>query len=602
MSGSTMLRSASSSVSDHRLSRRRLALQAGSAAAVATFAGTGLASAQATPDASPSASPAASPASNVAFTTVSPTREEAIARIKAAYPFEEPERTGGDLIQVHTGDIKTLNPVLRSDIASGWITGLIFESLASISVVEGELIPSLADSWEVNDDGTIARFHISPNATWHDGKPVTAEDVVFSIDAVLAKDGLSPNRTDIMRAVASYSAIDATTVEVVAPGPSALFLQQVSGLAIVPKHIWGDVPFADWGTAPGTTASDPTKVVGSGPFTFVEWVQEDHVTVAKNPNYWLPELAPQIDNYIYRVVADATSSIQTLQTGESDIMVLSPAQAPAFIKDNPDIPVFEHPRAHMTYYVTNLHEDKTPFFGDVKVRQAMMWALDRDLIVEQIWAGYAVRADGPQPPLSPAYAPEEITSIYTYDPDKAKALLDEAGWAVGKDGVREKDGVRFSLEFMYDDPSAANQQLIPYLQQTWGEVGIEIIPKAMPVPALIDAYMAGTFTAGMLGFEFNIDGNQGGMYRSDATPPAGFNFMGYANPEYDALDDQQLAEVDAEKRRALLIEQSNILAADLPNGPLLFGKGVSTALPRVRNFFSAQYSSLWSIPWIWLAE
>jgi peptide/nickel transport system substrate-binding protein len=232
----------------------------------------------------------------------------------------------------------------------------------------------------------------------------------------------------------------------------------------------------------------------------------------------------------------------------------------------------------------------------------MMWALDRDLIVEQIWAGYAVRADGPQPPLSPAYAPEEITSIYTYDPDKAKALLDEAGWAVGKDGVREKDGVRFSLEFMYDDPSAANQQLIPYLQQTWGEVGIEIIPKAMPVPALIDAYMAGTFTAGMLGFEFNIDGNQGGMYRSDATPPAGFNFMGYANPEYDALDDQQLAEVDAEKRRALLIEQSNILAADLPNGPLLFGKGVSTALPRVRNFFSAQYSSLWSIPWIWLAE
>ncbi|MGC4104840.1 MAG: ABC transporter substrate-binding protein [Thermomicrobiales bacterium] len=597
---SDSVRHSGQSPADHRLSRRRLAQQAGLVTAgIAVLATPGLTAAQATPDASPAASPATTDAT---FTVVSPTRADAIARIKAAYPFDEPATEGGDLIQVHTGDIKTLNPVLRSDIASGWITGLIFESLLSVSVVEGELMPSLADSWATNEDGTRVRFAINPNATWQDGTPVTAEDAVFSLDAVLAKDGLSPNRTDIMRAVASYSAIDDKTIEIVAHGPSATFIYQVGALEVMPKHIWKDVPFADWGTAPGTTAADPTKVVGSGPFRFVEWVQEDHVTVERNPDYWLSENAPHIDRYIYRIVADATSSIQTLKTGESDIMVLSPAQAPAFIRDNPDIPVFEHPRAHMTYYVTNLHEDKTPLFLDVQARRAMMWALDRDLMVETIWANYAVRADGPQPPLSPAYAPDQITSIYTYDPDKAKALLDEAGWTAGSDGIRAKDGVRFSFEFIYDDPSAINQQLIPYLQQAWGEVGIEIVPKAMPVPALIDAYMAGTFTAGMLGFEFNIDGNQGGMYRSDATPPSGFNFMGYANPEYDALDDQQLAEIDAEKRRALLIEQSNILAADLPNGPLVFGKGVSAALPRVHNYFSAQYSSIWSMPWIWLSE
>lgn len=591
-------------LAERTLSRRQLARQAGLVTAgVAALSVPALAGTQATPGSSPIASPAASPvAGDATFTVASPSRAEAIARIEAAYPFDEPAKDGGDLIQVHTGDIKTLNPVLRSDIASSWITGLIFESLVEVSVVEGELIPGLADSWEVSDDGLRVRFHLNPDATWQDGTPVTAEDVVYSLDAVLAEDGLSPNRTDIMRTVASYTALDKKTVEIVAPGPSATFVYQVGTLAIVPKHIWEGVPFADWGTAPGTTASDPAQVVGSGPFRFVEWVQEDHVTVERNPDYWLPDRAPHIDRYIYRVVADATASIQTLQTGESDIMVLSPAQATAFIQANPDIPVFEHPRSHMTYYVTNLHPDKTPLFTEVEVRQAMMWALDRDLMVDTIWAGYAVRADGPQPPLSPAYAPDEITSIYTYDPDKANALLDAAGWTPGSDGIREKEGVRFTFEFLYDDPSAINQQLIPYLQQAWQAAGIEIVPKAMPVPALIDAYMAGTFTAGMLGFEFGIDGNQGGMYRADAVPPAGFNFMGYANPAYDELDDRQLAEIDAEKRRALLIEQSNILAADLPNGPLVFGKGVSAALPRVHNYFSAQYSSLWSIPWIWLSE
>lgn len=599
-----MRTSSSRYLAERTLSRRQLARQAGLVTAgVAALSVPALAGAQATPGSSPIASPAASPvAGDATFTVASPSRAEAIARIEAAYPFDEPAKDGGDLIQVHTGDIKTLNPVLRSDIASSWITGLIFESLVEVSVVEGELIPGLADSWEVSDDGLRVRFHLNPDATWQDGTPVTAEDVVYSLDAVLAEDGLSPNRTDIMRTVASYTALDEKTVEVVAPGPSATFVYQVGTLAIVPKHIWEDVPFADWGTAPGTTASDPAQVVGSGPFRFVEWVQEDHVTVERNADYWLPDRAPHIDRYIYRVVADATASIQTLQTGESDIMVLSPAQATAFIQANPDIPVFEHPRSHMTYYVTNLHPDKTPLFTEVEVRQAMMWALDRDLMVDTIWAGYAVRADGPQPPLSPAYAPDEITSIYTYDPDKANALLDAAGWTPGSDGIREKGGVRFTFEFLYDDPSAINQQLIPYLQQAWQAVGIEIVPKAMPVPALIDAYMAGTFTAGMLGFEFGIDGNQGGMYRADAVPPAGFNFMGYANPAYDELDDRQLAEIDAEKRRALLIEQSNILAADLPNGPLVFGKGVSAALPRVHNYFSAQYSSLWSIPWIWLSE
>ena len=588
------------------LSRRRLARNAGMIAGGLAVAGTlsPIAAQEASPEASPASSPAAAvtPDPNATFSTASRSRADVLADLKAAYPFEEPQSTGGDLVQVHTGDIKTLNPVLRTDIASGYITGLIFESLVNVSVMDGELVPGLADSWEVSSDGLRVRFHIDPNATWHDGKPVTPEDVLYSFDAVLAEDGLSPNRTDIMRILADYQKIDDTTVEVTATGPVATFIYQVGTLAIVPKHVWEEVPFSEWGSAPGSTAQDPAKVVGSGAFKFVEWVQEDHVIVARNDEYWQTDQVPVIDRYIYRVVADSAASLQTVEAGESDLMVISPAQAPAFAKANPDIKISEYPRAHMNYYITNLDESKTPLFSDVRVRQALMFAIDRDLIVEQIWFNYAVRADGPQPPLSPAYAPDEITSIYTYDPDKAKSLLDEAGWTVGDDGIRAKDGAKLSFEFLYDDPSTVNQQLIPFLQQSWGDIGIEIKPVATPVPALIDAYAGGNYVAGMLGFEFGIDGNQGAMYRCDSTYPSGFNFSKYCNPEYDKLDAEQLAELDPEKRRALLIEQSNILAADLPNGPLVFDSGVAVSLPRVHNFFDAKYSSIWSINWIWIDQ
>ena len=606
--------STSTNTVGNNLSRRRFAQSTGALTAAvllpAAFAGNVTAASQAaapaTPEASPSASPAASPMAivtpdpNATFNVASPTREESIAKLKAAFPFEDPANTGGDLIQVHTGDVKTLNPILRTDIASGYITGLVFQNLVGVSVLEGELVPELAESWEVSSDGLRVRYHLNANATWHDGTPVTADDVIYSFDALTAEDGLSPHRADLALVLATYTKIDDKTVEMTATGPIATFIFQTGTLGIMPKHIWENVPFKDWGSAPGSTGSDPSKVIGSGPFTFVEWVQNDHATAARNDNYWLKDEVPVIDRYIYRVVADAAASLQTVETGESDLIVISPAQAPAFIKANPDIIVREHPRAHMSYYITNLDEAKTTIFSDVRTRQAFMWAIDRDLIVEQIFYGYAVRADGPQPPLSPAYAPDRITSIYTYDPEKAKSLLDEAGWVAGSDGIRAKDGIKLSFEFLYDDPSAINQQLIPYLQEVWGDIGIEITPVATPVPALIDAYASGNFTAGMLGFEFGIDGNQGSMYRCDSDYPAGFNFSKYCNPEYDALDAEQLAELDPAKRKDLLIEQSNILAEDLPNGILVFDKGVAAALPRVHNFFSAQYSSIWSINWIWV--
>jgi peptide/nickel transport system substrate-binding protein len=410
---------------------------------------------QASPGASPGASPqtAASPVAdavpdpNATFKVISPARADVIARLKSTYAFEAPKQTGGDVIQVFSSDVTMVNPMIAQDLASGFVTGLMYQELTGIDPSDGTIVPLLADSWEISSDGLRYRFALDPKATWHDGKPVTADDVVFSFMAMLAPDGLAPSRGTVDRALAKIEKLDTHTVELTSRQPMSTFLTDTAlTVPIMPKHVWGKVAFPDWPSNEGTTGRDPSRVVGSGPFRFVEWVQNDHVTVTRNADYWLTDQLPVIENYIYRIVADSTSALQALQTGEVDISGLSPAQAPAFIKSNPDLTITEYDRANITYYETNMDETKTTKFLDVRVRQAMLYALDRDLIAERIFLGYAVRADGPQPPLSPAYAPEEITTVYRYNREKSNQLLDEAGWIAGANGIRERDGTPFTFD------------------------------------------------------------------------------------------------------------------------------------------------------------
>ena len=594
---------------DLKLSRRRLtrqaALIAGGLAATSAFST--VAASESTPEASPSASPSASPVAvvtpdpNATFKVVSPTREEVIATYKSAHEFTDPAHTGGDVIQVFSSDITMVNPMLAQDLASGFVTGLIYQSLVTINAVDGTYAPSLADSWELSSDGVRWRFHLNPNATWHDGKPVIADDVLFSFEAMLAPDGLAPSRGTVQRALANIAKIDDHTVELTSPVPMAIFLTNTAGeVPIMPKHIWENVKFPDWPSDEGTTGRNPARVIGSGPFRFVEWAQNDHVTVARNKNYWLKDEIPVIDRYIYRIVADSTAALQSLQTGEADISSISPAQAPAFIEKNPDLTFTKFNRAHIAYYETNMDETKTTLFLDVRVRQAMLYALDRDLIAKNIYFGYAVRADGPQPPLSPGYAPEQITTIYTYDPEKSKQLLDEAGWTAGSGGIRAKDGKPFKFDFTYEQDSATFAQLVPYMQESWKEIGLEMNAIPMPFPAQQEQINTRSYDVAFTGITLNTTGSQGIMYRCDSTYPAGFNEVKYCNPEYDRLDDLQQRELDPAKRRELLIQGANILAHDIPMAPIVFDNGIYASSPRVHNYFPTGYSFNWSLQWAWI--
>ncbi|HEV2067252.1 MAG TPA: ABC transporter substrate-binding protein, partial [Thermomicrobiales bacterium] len=180
------------------------------------------ASPQASPVGSPAASPVASPVAGAGTRSI--TRDEYLAALREEYQLEEPQSTGGQVIYTETSDITTLNPTLVVDVYSGLITGFVFESLADSSAIDGTPVPSLADYWEVSEDGLTYTFHINENAMWHDGQPVTADDVVFTFDSVVAEDSLSVRRSSVTGALASYRAIDDKTVELVAVDRLANFV------------------------------------------------------------------------------------------------------------------------------------------------------------------------------------------------------------------------------------------------------------------------------------------------------------------------------------------------------------------------------------------
>lgn len=531
------------------------------------------------------------------------TRADYHAALREAFDLSDAEATGGTLILGDTGDIRTFQPHVATDSAALALIQFVYQRLADASPIDGMPRPVLADSWDMAADGVTYTFHINPNATWHDGEPVTADDVVFSFDSILDETSLSTRTSRVSPALKSYRAIDDKTVELVGFAPSATFVEDTAmQVYIVPRHVWQDVPVADWGSDPGGTGTDPSRVVGSGPFKFVEWVLNDHVTLERNAEYWDPEEVPAIDQFIRRVFPEESSKVAAVQTGGAEIISVSSSQVESLQESAPDLAVTSYPTLSFMHYYCNLDEAKSPFFADVRVRQAMMYALDRQLIADTIYQGYAQPAIGTQPELSIAYRPDEITTRYDFDPDKARALLDEAGWVEGSDGIREKDGVRFSFETLFSESSQNYANQIPYMQQAWREVGIEQKPAAMPFPSVVDRANAGDFDMVMGGFTWNVTGDQSVMYACDSAPPQGYNRMGYCNERFDELDELQRVELDLDQRIAYLVEQTNIVNDELASSVILFTDGIFASAPRVHNFYPNGYDALWSLPYLWLDQ
>ncbi|MEA2514987.1 MAG: peptide/nickel transport system substrate-binding protein [Thermomicrobiales bacterium] len=538
------------------------------------------------------------------------TRDEFYARLRQNFQFEEPASEGGQLIWADVSDIDTLNGALGNDAPTNYVLGLIYEALVGVDPTDGSIVPGLADSYEIAADGITYTFHLNKDAKWHDGTDVTAADVAFTAEAYLNTETGSAYTTQIGLELASTEIVDDDTIKLIAKDKLATFLYDVAGtMLMMPKHVWESVPAGEWKNDPGSTGQDPARVVGTGPFKFQAWTEGESVTLTKNADYWDPQAKPHIDEVVFRVLPDQNAAIQALLAGEVDVIERMPPAQVETVQNAENAEVRNYDTLAFNWYSLN---QQNPIFQDVAVRQAMMYALDRKLIAEEIYLGFAEQADGTQPKLSLAYSPDRIETIYNYDPDKAMQMLDGAGWTdADGDGFREKDlngdgeftddeVLRF--DFIYTRGVATYDQQVPYMQEAWAAVGIDMLPQAVPFPTLQSREESGDFDAVLWGFQWSPDAGQGTMFRCDSAPPNGFNAMRYCNPEYDKLDEQQLRELDPEKRREVLIQLANIANNDAAAGILVFRQNNDAFSTRVHNFFPTGYSFYWSFPFIWVDQ
>jgi peptide/nickel transport system substrate-binding protein len=560
-----------------RLDRRRLLLSAGALGLSRAMVRSGAAWAQ---DASPAAgSPA--PGTGGGNVIKSLTRDEFNAEMVKDLGYTE-GKPGGTFLDSNTADIQTVMPFLADENASLGIVGLIFDTITGGDPRTGQPAPNgLADWWELAADDVTYTFHLNQKAKWHDGQPVTAADVAFSFDALHDPDTGSAYTGAFNDSVKSWKAIDDHTFQIVAKQPTITLLYDLVAF-IIPKHIWENVPRKKWQTDPGATGQDPKRVIGSGPFKFEEWKPGESVTLVRNDDYY--DKVPYIERYSMRIWPDQTSVVNAFLNDEIDATGLEPADVGG-VQGQPGIEIETYPTRGFTYVPFNLDPKITTLFQDKRVRQAMMYGLDRQSIVDDILLGYAEVAQGTQPKVSYAYAPDRITTKYGYEPDKAKQLLADAGWKDSNgDGVVEKDGQAMQFEFLYPSGSPTTDQIVAYIQDAWKKIGVAMTPRSLEFPAMLkELQETHQFRSAALGFNWDATFIQDAMFGC-AQYQGGFNFMKYCNPDLDKINAQAKIAFDQAKRADLLIEASNIVNDELPVLVLHFRKGIDAHHDRLQNY------------------
>ncbi len=422
--------------------------------------------------------------------------------------------------------------------------------------------PDLAESWEENEDGTHYVFHLREGVTFHDGQPFTANDVKFTWELIAHPENLSSAqlfsffqpitgaqafRDGQAEEVEGITVVDDLTVEVTLDQPWAPFLTIGSNQYIVPRHILGEVPVSE--ILEHEYARNP---VGTGPFRFVAWQAGDSYIGEAFEDYYAGR--PAADTLVLRTSGlDDNGIITALRSGELNAGKISLVGLDS-LEGDPSIQIRQGPGLENRYIEFNLAK---PLFQDVNVRKALSYALRRQELVDAIWQGRATIYNSPFP-----YdwdVTKTDTTLYDNDPEEAARLLDEAGWTLGDDGIREKDGEKFSFTL-----HTQSQDWPLVIQQQWREAGIDAQVEYLDFPTLQSQfYTTEVFDAIAMWVPYSYYTDP--HYALPGYFLSANNRNSYENPKSDELIMAAASTVDREERVRLYHEWQEVIAQDVPH-------------------------------------
>jgi peptide/nickel transport system substrate-binding protein len=420
--------------------------------------------------------------------------------------------------------------------------------------------PGLAESWQVSDDQKTYTFKLRKGVQWHDGTPFTSADVQFSIEHAIRPFHA---RGDVFFGqVEAIDTPDPQTVVFRLKAPVPFFLQafQASSTPIFPKHVLEKVDTSSREAV--TNSSLTTQPIGTGPFRLKEWVKGDHITLERNPNYWRAGL-PCLDGIVLRVVPDGAARSIAIENGEVDLAPMN-ALPDADIERLAKLPQIEVTDKGTEALGTNMWLDlnvRAEPLSNVRVRQAISLALDRKAIIDVIWYGHGRPSRGPLVSTNPFF--DETLPDFELDLAKANALLDEAGYKRGANGVR------FEIKQYFLPYGEKYVRLAEYIRQQLHKVGIETKTQSLDLGGWLkavftdwDYQLTSTFTDNR---NDPTIGTQRLFTTSYIRKGATFtNSMGYSNPRIDEIFAAGASEPDPVKRKAIFSEMQEILHKELP--------------------------------------
>lgn len=459
---------------------------------------------------------------------------------------------GGVLRRRLTGEPTTLNAVLQSSLPEAQVLQYVQRNLFDFDT-NLRLLPGLAESMERSADGLAYTIALRSDAVWEDGRPVTAQDAVFTIRKIVDPKVPAQVFKPLFEELVAVEALDARRFEVRFSRPYA-FRPMAFVLPVLPAHRFEGQSFLK--------AKDNRAPLSNGPYRLVSWKAQEMLELERNPKY--PGPRGHFERIVFRVVPDNTTAYRmlledTLDEDQLDAGLKQKASGdPAFAAC---CRLVEFYNLDYNYIVLN---NRSPLFADARVRRAMTMLLDRAAIVRGLYRGSARIISGPWAPDSPAY--DAKVAPLPFDPPAAARLLDEAGWrAASPGGPREKDGRRFEFDLLVSAGSEIGRQIDEMLAAELARVGVTARVRTFEWAAFVEKVDAGDFEAASLAWSA-VDPNPDPYFywHSSQCPPAGINDGCYASSEADRRMLEARREMDDGRRTALLKGLHQFLRDEAP--------------------------------------
>lgn len=490
------------------------------------------------------------------------------------------------------------NPIISDSTYDGYVVDLMFDALVD-NTPEGEPKADVAERWEISEDGKTYTFYLKKGIRFHDGHELTAEDVQFTYETIAHPDYNGPrwstmqdvvgaqefrdgkaDHVDGIKIIDEYT-ISFTTKEINAPKIINDFIYE-----ILPKHYYQFEDFDDF-------IALNQNPMGSGPFKFVRYVVGQYLEIEANEEYFKGR--PKLDGVIVKIVPAETIPAE-LQAGVIDIGQLT--QLPEDVEiatETGIVDIQQFTGNGYTYVGINLRRDK---FKDKRVRQALMYGLNRRAFIDSHYEGYAEPCNTAVSPVSWAYT--EKVNKYEYDPEKAKELLKEARWEDrDNDGwVENEKGEKLEIVWTAYNDVAWPQELVAVAKENWKEIGVRLEGELMEFNAVSDkVYDERDFDLFNMGWSLSIDPDPRGIFDKASDSPGGYNSMGFYNEEAEQIMAQGILETDFEKRKAMYQRWAEIANEELPYLFIAYRQQVFGVNNRVKNLKLAPYTD-----WVWDIE